>query len=161
MSATEISRAVTAAVLLFALCGTGGAQFSNFVTLPTSDFTWRWGDWEQSRRRIEDFNVTGSEAGFRCGLVGQLRPGSRLTEMEVRALERELSSSLSFIQSAANAMNILDQQRDMEWAELACTKPPPAENDPEKSAERVDRAREKALQEMLERRERRERNENR
>jgi hypothetical protein len=161
MSATGISRAVTAAVLLFGLCGTVGAQFSNFVTLPTSDFTWRWGDWEESRRRNEDFNVNGNEGGFRCELVGQFGPGSQLTEREVRVMEQELGSSLYFIQSAANAMNILDQQRDIEWAELACTRPPPTENDPEKSAERVERAREKALQEMLERRERRERNENR
>ena len=141
------------------LCGTAGAQFSGLVQLPRDDFTWRWGNWErETRSRVEDFSVNGGEAGFRCELTGRLGPGSRMSTREIRQMEMDLSVSLYFIQAAASAMNILDRQLDLDWAELACLKPE-GTDDPEATQERVDRAREKAVQEMLERRERRERRE--
>jgi hypothetical protein len=157
------SVATVAAVLSGALSlGTVNAQFSPFVNLPQSDFTWRWGDWENSgTRRSEDFSVSGSEGGFRCDLIGRLSPGNRMTDLQVRQMANDLSVSLYFIQAAANAMNVLDQQRDLDWAELACVKPQPAEGDAQAQQEKVDRAREKALKDMLERRERREREEQR
>ena len=146
------------AVALFSLGA--HAQFSGLVTLPSSDFTWRWGNWDRElSRRVNDFDITGHEASFRCELTAGLRPSSRMTREDVRAIENELQGSLYFIQEAAHTLNILDQQRDLEWAELACAKPQPAETSPEESQERVDRAREKAVEEMLRQRERRERRE--
>jgi hypothetical protein len=151
------------ALLLGFLCqGTGNAQFSGFVNLPQNDFTWHWGDWDESNtRRTEDFSMTGGEAGFSCELTGRLSPSSRMTERDIRELENDLQGGLYFIQAAAYTMNELDRARNIDWAELSCVKPQPTERDAEETQERVDRAREKAVQEMLERREQRERQESR
>jgi hypothetical protein len=54
-------------------------------------------------------------------------------------------------------MNELDRARDIDWAELDCKKPQPTERDEQETQERVDRAREKAVEDMLRRREKRER----
>jgi hypothetical protein len=152
------------ALLLGLLChGNVNAQFSGLVNLPRNDFVWRWGDTEEvsGARRTEDFAASGVEASFRCDLKGRLSPSSRMTEVDVRQLENELQGSLYFIQAAAYAMNELDLARNLDWAELNCVKPQATERDPEETQEKVDRAREKAVQEMLERRERRERRESR
>jgi hypothetical protein len=152
------------ALLLSLLCQDAvNAQFSGLVNLPQNDFTWQWGDWDESRRRggSEDFSMTGAEGGFRCELTGRLSPSSRMTELGIRELENELQGSLYFIQAAAYAMNELDRARNIDWAELNCVKPQPTERDAEETQERVDRAREKAVQEMLERREQREHRESR
>jgi hypothetical protein len=156
----RISLKTIAAVLVVApLFGAAAHAQFGIVTLPQNDFTWRWGDVEESvARRFEDFSVNGGESFFRCELTGKLSPGSRMTVNEVRQMENDLQVSMFFIQSAANTMNALDFRRDLDWAELACVKPE-RNDDPEASAERVERAREKAVQEMLERRERRERRE--
>lgn len=160
MKKTTTAAALTlAAVAALAPAGGAYAQFSPFVTLPGNDFTWRWGDLERASRGIEDISINGTESGFRCDLTAKLSPSSRRTPNEIREIESELRTSLYFIQAAANAMNVLDRQLELDWAELACIKHQDAEPDPEKSQERVDRAREKAVQEMLERRERRERRE--
>jgi hypothetical protein len=161
MTADRFVATVAAALVAALPYAATNAQFSNFVNLPQGDFTWRWGDWEKSgSRRSEDFSVSGGEGRFRCDLTGRLSPGNPMTSPEIRQMERDLSATLHFIQAAANAMNVLDRQRDLDWAELACVQPQPAEGDAQEQQEKVDRAREKALREMLERRERRERREN-
>ena len=69
-----------------------------------------------------DFSIFGSEAGFRCDLKGKLRFGSRLSRMEIRKIESELRSSMSFISAVAWAMNDLDTRRELDWATLECEK---------------------------------------
>jgi hypothetical protein len=131
------------------------AQFSPFVTLPTNDFTWRWGrDREVPTRRYPDFSVSGNDGSFQCELTGKFSPFSNMTMADARELETEIRANLMFIQSAAYAMSVLDQNREIDWAELACVKYVPPERSAEESQEKVDKAREKAVQEMLERRER-------
>jgi hypothetical protein len=131
------------------------------MNLPKDDFTWIWGDREDAAlSRFEDFSVQGGEAGFRCSLTGKLHPGARLSSMEVREFENDLRSSLSFIQASAETMYVLDQQRQIDWAKLDCSKPE-GTVDEEKSQERVDKALEKALRDQARRRERRQREEER
>lgn len=163
MTTCRFVQTVAAAIACALSCAAASAQFSPFVNLPQNDFTWQWGDWERNTgsRRLEDFSVNGNESGFRCQLTGRLGPGNRMTSPEIRQMERDLGASLYFIQAAANAMNVLDQQRDLDWAQLACVKPQPSEGDAQAQQEKVDKAREKALQDMLERRERRERQQSR
>ncbi|HEY8519826.1 MAG TPA: hypothetical protein VIN61_07090 [Gammaproteobacteria bacterium] len=132
--------------------------FPGLVSLPRDDFTWIWGDQRDGAAGgFEDFSVTGHEAGFNCELTGKLHPASRLTPADVRDLEQQLRSSLAFIQAAAEAMYILDQRREIDWAKLDCDKPEPREPTAEESAERVNRALERARREQAERRERQQR----
>ncbi|MBN1238490.1 MAG: hypothetical protein JXB36_08300 [Gammaproteobacteria bacterium] len=127
------------------------AQFG--YSLPRNDFTWRWGDADETaRRRSSDFSVSGGEAGFRCDLQGELRLGSRWTPGDIRQLENDLRVSAFFIRSAAEAMNALDLRREIEWATLDCRKPAESEPDPEAEQEKLDRAREKMIEEMRRRR---------
>ena len=112
------------AAIVVALSGSNAAlaQFGQ-VNYPQSDFRWVWGnERDLARRGFEDFSISGNDAGFRCTLKGRLRPGSRLTETDVRALENDLRSTLFFIERSANTMYVLDQQRDIDWAELDCAK---------------------------------------
>ena len=145
----------TAAVVVAAtlLAGPASAQFAR---LPQNDFTWRWGD-PEARQQMNDFSTSGHEAGFSCDLSGALRPGARVTTMDVRRFESELKLSLYFIQSAARVMNDLDFSRQLDWAVLDCVKPEEVELDAEKQQERLDRLRERALRRQAERREREER----
>lgn len=100
------------------------------VNLPTSDFTWFWGNQRDADLgRASDFSVSGSDTGFLCELTGRLGAGSRLSSMEVRSLENDLRTSSFFIQAVANTMYTLDQQRDIRWAKLVCAKPEAAELD--------------------------------
>lgn len=114
---------VCATMVVALLCaGPALAQFGQ-VNYPQSDFRWVWGnERDLARRGFEDFSVSGNDAGFQCTLKGRLHPGSRLTQTDIRALENELRTTLFFIQRAANTMYVLDQQRDIDWAELDCVK---------------------------------------
>ena len=130
-----------------------GAQFAN---LPREDFIWRWAHAADEAWRIgpEDFEVRGGEAPFQCVLTGKLSPGSHLTEQDLRDMQYQLQGSLFFVQESANMMNELDIMRDLDWAVLDCKRPQAAEEDPAEVQEKVDRAREKAIEDMLRRRER-------
>jgi len=154
-----INRSLTVAAAACAAAlwhGDAAAQFFP-VNLPNSDFRWVWGDAgaDQQRRSLRDFSSSGHEAGFSCQLTGALRPGSRISDLDLRRLEMELSISLYFIQAAVRTMNGLDYQRDLDWAVLDCKLPEAREPDPKAQQERLDRLRERALKRQAERRERR------
>jgi hypothetical protein len=138
----------------------GRTQFGQFgmVNLPPDDFTWRWGrEFEEGQQRLpEDFSVRGGEAEFQCNLTGRLSASNRMTDPEINEMETALGASLFFIQAAAELMNELDLQHQLDWAELACVKPDGREEDPAELQEKVERARQKAVEDMLKRRERRE-----
>jgi hypothetical protein len=138
-------QAAAAALLLASLPFDGAeAQFGFPVNLPQNDFRWVWGRNEVVAARGGDLDVRGGEGGFRCELSARLSPASRLSRMDMRNLERELQTTLFFIQSAANTMNALDQRHEIDWAVLECSKSQPAERDAEESQERVDKALERA-----------------
>ena len=106
-----------------------GTGFPGQMNLPQNDFTWTWGGRRSSRRGIEDISIIGNQAGFRCDLRGKLRVGSRLSRMDVREIESDIRSSMSFVQAAANAMNNLESRGALDWATLECIKPQPAERE--------------------------------
>jgi hypothetical protein len=127
--------------------------------LPTTDFTWRWADAADSTDvgaglSAEDFQARGNEMAFRCVLTGALSPGSQITMQQLQEMEMTLLASISFIQASATAMNDLDFNRELAWAILDCKKAQPGDEDPEKVEEEVERARQKAVEDMLKRRER-------
>jgi hypothetical protein len=157
MHASRITAAAAvAAALLLGKPFAAEGQFGLY-TLPNNDFTWHWGDMrEGARRSFEDLSASGSEAGFRCDLTAKLSPGSRMSPVDVRTLENELSTRLDFIYAVSEAMNYLDQTRELDWATLDCKKPEAAPVSEEERAERESRAREK-MQRELERRRARER----
>jgi len=160
MSLSKTMTAVAAALVLTPLLhSTANAQFGfpGIVSLPRDDFTWNWGELRESRGST-DFEMVGAEAGFRCELKGRMSPASRMSQPDLRTFESNLRSSLYFIQATAEAMYVLDYERDLEWAELVCAKPE-GEMDEEKTQQKVDKAREKAQRKQAERRARRERDE--
>jgi hypothetical protein len=122
------------------LLTTASAQFNTGfggqMQLPQDDFTWTWGDRSSAGRGFEDISMLGNEQGFRCDLTGKLRSGTRISRMDVREIEREIRSNTYFVQAAANAMNNLDAQRELDWAELKCEKP---KSDDEDQTERDER----------------------
>jgi hypothetical protein len=132
------------------------AQIPGLYQLPKNDFVWNWGRGaaEGAGGGFEDFTVNGNEAGFRCELRGRLRPSSRYTPNDMRALESELRGRLDFIYASSNAMNQLDQQLLLEWARLSCELPKDAESTPEEKADREAKAKEKMQREIDRRRER-------
>ena len=124
------------AVVLLAvplLLTTASAQFNTGLggqmRLPQDDFTWTWGNQSSAGRGLEDFSMLGNEQGFRCDLTGKLRLGTRISRMDVREIESGIRSSTYFVQAAANAMNTLDAQRELDWAALKCEKPKSDEED--------------------------------
>jgi hypothetical protein len=126
------------------------------VQLPSNDFTWRWGDAADEAPRLgpEDFEARGSELPFQCVLTGALSPGSQISTPELQQMESELQASLWFIQASAAMMNDLDLNREISWAMLDCKKPQPSDEDAAEVEEKVERARQKAVEEMIRRRER-------
>jgi hypothetical protein len=127
--------------------------------LPNHDFQWRWADAEDSTDvgaglSAEDFQARGNEMSFSCVLTGALSPGSTITMQQLQEMEMTLVASISFIQASATAMNDLDFNRELDWAILDCKKAQAGEEDPEKVEAEVERARQKAVEEMLKRRER-------
>lgn len=159
MHAAKYSAALAAALLISSIAARDAyAQFGH-LNYPQTDFKWVWGQQNELRRRgFADFSVTGRDGGFQCELTGRLHPGSRLSETEVRGLERDLAQSLFFIETASNTMYVLDQQRDIDWAELDCVKPVVDEAAAE-LAEREAKALAKAERDRERRRERRAREE--
>jgi len=143
----SLSAIATALLVTGLYPATSNAQFGfpGTVNLPQNDFRWVWGDAEASLAgRGQDFSLTGGENAFRCSLTGKLAPGSRLTQSDIRQLESQIQTSLYFIQSSANSMYVLDQQRDIDWAVLDCAKPGDQEVDAEERQAREDKARERA-----------------
>jgi hypothetical protein len=122
------------------LLTTASAQFNTGfggqMRLPQDDFTWTWGDRSSAGRGFEDFSTLGNEQGFRCELTGKLRSGTRISRMDVRAIESEIRANTYFVQAAANAMNNLDAQRELDWAALKCEKPKSDEEDQTERDER-------------------------
>jgi hypothetical protein len=130
--------------------------------LPNTDFTWRWGRAAggaeaESRLGPEDFEVRGGEMSFHCVLTGALSPLSNLTNEDLREMEFELTGSVFFIQASAQRMNDLDVLREIDWAVLDCKKGQAEEEDPAKVEAEVERARQKAVEDMIKRREREQR----
>ena len=153
MKPLKSAAAVATGILALLSYGAANAQFG-FYQLPQDDFTWHWGDIERGSG-FEDFSTDGTDGRFRCNLTGRLRPGSRLSRVEVRQMETDIGTSLEFVRAAANAMYALDQQRELDWATLSCKTLEPAEVSAEERAERETKARERALRELERRRERR------
>jgi hypothetical protein len=127
--------------------------------LPSTDFTWRWADAADPEPRLgpEDFEVRGGEMSFHCVLTGALSPLSNLTNEDLREMEFELTGSVFFIQASAQRMNDLDVLREIDWAVLDCKKGQAEEEDPAKVEAEVERARQKAVEDMIKRREREQR----
>lgn len=127
-------RVVLLTSLLSLVCfGSASGQFSSFpnqMNLPQNDFTWTWGNQQSNRGGPEDISMFGNEAGFRCDLTGKLRIGGRVSRMDIRDMESEIRSAMSFITAASYAMNDLDAQRALEWATLKCVKPQREERRP-------------------------------
>jgi hypothetical protein len=150
-------------VLTIAAQSTARAQFG--VQLPQNDFTWNWGDQKEisSSKRFPDFTLKGGEAGFNCDLNGKMRLGSNYSLGDIRQIEDQITMSLYFIEASASIMNALDQQRDLEWATLACTKPKKSEAETAKEAEKqqesLQKLHDKAVRKLIKRREKRERDE--
>lgn len=137
-----------------------GTGFPGQYNLPQNDFTWTWGDQDSAGRGVDDFSILGNEAGFRCVLTGKLRIGTRMSRMDMRALEDDLRANMYFVRAAANAMYRLDASREIDWATLACEKPQlTRDEDQEKRDEREARALEKAARDRDRRRARRAREE--
>jgi hypothetical protein len=129
------------------------AQFGLY-TLPQDDFQWHWGNAGlDERRRSADIEISGSESVFRCELTARTRPSSTMSPTEFRAIEMELRSRLDFIYAVSEAMNYLDQTRNLDWATLDCKKGGESGPvDPAKREARESEAREKMLRELERRR---------
>jgi hypothetical protein len=151
MARVRWSSAVCGALSTFVICGVAAAQFG-FVNLPQNDFTWTWGDPEDRFRGREDIAVSGFDAQFRCDLTAGLRPGSRLTTVEVREIENQLQGSIQFVRDAVELLNALDLERHLEWAQLVCKTAPPEEVSAEERLERETKARERMQREVERRR---------
>ena len=98
------------------------AQFGAYFQLPQNDFTWTWGE-RRNSRGFADISVNGTDQGFRCSLEAKLSVNSRITRMDVRSIENEMRSAMSFVQTASYSMNDLDARRQIDWAVLECEKP--------------------------------------
>lgn len=144
---------IAVAAVAFA-AGSASAQIFNqgIYQLPTNDFTFNWGDL-RDRSEIADLRTSGVEEDFRCELLMELRPGSRLGDYEMRELANQLSTRLDFIYQSVVLMNQFDQNHELKWATLSCKKGA-AELDPseEARAEREAKARERALRAQQRRR---------
>jgi hypothetical protein len=146
--------AATGAVAVPAL-----AQIPGLYSLPTTDFTWRWGQVQEARRQgPADLDIDGNEAQFRCNLTAGMRASSTMTPADYRKIEQDLASRLDFIYASSEAMNYLEQQFVLDWAVLDCKEFEPAEKTAEEKAAREQEARDKMLRELEKRRERQQRN---
>ena len=143
---------------VFAVSDTA-AQVPGLYSLPTTDFTWNWGDTNlEHHRGAADIEMQGNEAQFRCELKATMRASSTMTQTDYREMEQALSGRLDFIYAASEAMNQLEYQRVLEWATLDCKEYEAPEKTPEERATREQEAREKMLKELERRRERQQRN---
>jgi hypothetical protein len=131
------------------------AQIPGLYSLPTSDFIWRWGQVQESRRQgPTDIEVTGAESQFRCELTAGMRASSTMTPADYRNIEQNLATRLDFIYAASEAMNTLEQQLVLDWAVLDCKEFEAREKTAEEKATREQEARDKMLRELERRRER-------
>lgn len=150
-----------AAVLALAVLAErpAAAQFGGFgVTLPKDDFTWTWGRREDAvSQRFPDFTAKGGEGGFTCDLNGKLRFSAGFTTSDARDLQNQISSSGFFVEAAANAMNSLDLQNELEWAMLDCKKHKETAEEAEKRKASLQKLHDKEVQKLIKRREKRER----
>lgn len=95
--------------------------FPGLDDLPEDDFTWVWGDRRRAAERIApDVTVSGRAAEFQCVLTARVLVSSHVSEVEARRIETEVADSARFIRAAADAMNFLDQSRDLDWGRLDC-----------------------------------------
>jgi hypothetical protein len=112
-----------AAVCGLALLASGPVPAQFGVNLPQSDFSWTWGNRNRAEAaRSPDITMRGADSGFDCLLQARLRASSRWSFQAQRALEQEIRTYMSFIESAAYHMNLLDRQFDLDWARLDCTR---------------------------------------
>jgi hypothetical protein len=152
----QLAAAIASLTALVLVTPCANAQFGLPMQLPKEDFIWMWGKLRDAQQTgFADFSITGGESGFRCELTGRLSPASGISAPEIRDLENYLRSSLFFIQEAATAMNQMEYNRSISWAQLNCDK---YEDDPDEatSQEREDRARERAERKREQRRAREE-----
>jgi hypothetical protein len=126
------------------------AQFG-YYQLPQNDFVWKWGVNADRQFGFEDFMVTGGEGGFHCELKGKMSGGSQMTSAQLKQLEEQLRARIDFIYASSNYMNQLDQQRELDWAQLSCAKPQATPATAEEKAAKEAKAREK-MQKEIERR---------
>ena len=121
------------------------------MQLPKENFVWAWGRAQgvDGRSGFQDFNIIGSDGGFRCQLTGKMSISSGLGRTEARALEEQLRASLFFIQESAYTMNVYDSSRSLVWAILDSKKSESTETEDDlaereaKARERAERARER------------------
>ena len=128
--------------------------------LPSNNFTWTWGtaDAEERSRGNPDFNVNGHDQGFECDLTAKLHPSSTMSISDVRDAEMQLRQAFEFVRTAAEYMQYLDQQRDIDWAILDCKQPEPEQVSDEEKLEREAKARERMQREVERRRARQQNN---
>ena len=103
---------------------------------------------------MADIDVSGSESFFRCDLTARMRAGNAMSAPQLRELELQLSQRLDFIYAVSEAMNLLEANRELDWATLDCKKWEAAPASEEEKAEREAEARDKMLRELERRRER-------
>ena len=141
---------------------TASAQFTypGRIQLPQYDFTWTWGDESMARGSFNEMTMIGGESGFRCELSATMRVSSRLSRQQLQQLENDIRQDVYFVQASVRAMNMLEAQRELGYASLACERPQAdVDADEEKRAAREASALERAARERERRRARRAREE--
>lgn len=153
MRESRIAVALVAAATLVLLLANVAVGQLGMYTLPQDDFRWNWGDvGPDDKPGMADIQVSGTESVFRCELSARTRPSSVLGPTDYRQLENDLRTRLDFIFAVSEAMNYLDQTRNLDWAVLDCKRPEEQPVDAATSEKRQNDAREKMLRELERRR---------
>jgi len=153
MRESRIAVALVAAAAPVLLAANVAVGQLGMYTLPQDDFRWNWGAvGPDDRVGMADIQVSGSESVFRCDLSARTRPSSALGPTDYRQLENDLRTRLDFIFAVSEAMNYLDQTRNLDWAVLDCKRPEAQPVDAATSEKRQNDAREKMLRELERRR---------
>ena len=152
----RMSRIAAALVLTTAtplLLPSADAQFAGIYNLPPNDFVWHWGNssMEKAGTGFADIHANGTEDFFRCELTAKTRTLT-LTADEIREIEFALAGRLDFIYAVNEAMYLMDQSRQLDWAMLDCKKYKEEPKTEEESAQREAEARDKMLRELERRR---------
>jgi hypothetical protein len=120
--------------------------------LPQNDFRWTWGKVQEGQNENPDIDVDGHDQGFECNLTAKLHFSTNMSMSEIRDVEMQLRQAFEFVRTAAEYMQHLDYQRDLDWAILDCKEPKPKEATEEERLERETKAREKMQREVERRR---------
>lgn len=110
-------------------------RFPGLVATPERDFIWQWGDFQRTGAGLgPHIMLNGTDQGFSCDVNVRLRALGRLSTAERVQIERDIESGTSFIRAAVDALNFLDQRRDLDWGELRCERETRAEADRQRDA---------------------------